>query len=174
MKIREYAAWHPGHAGRGQPLEKAQRLNHWVFQNIREKNFGVGFAAASEVARNLTGDCSEHAVLLAALRRACDIPARVVVGLVYVEKHQGFGYHMWDEVYIDPALRSRLIRPGTSRPSMPATSSSPNRAWRASLHSEAFLPILKVSGKLQIEPIELHSRARCTQHVAADPMIATV
>ena len=24
-----------------------------------------------------------------------------MVGLVYVEKHQGFGYHMWDEVYIN-------------------------------------------------------------------------
>ena len=37
-----------------------------------------------EVAHSREGDCTEHAVLLAALARACRMPARVVVGLVYV------------------------------------------------------------------------------------------
>ena len=83
------------------PWEKAQRINHWVFENIRDKNFGVAFAAANEVARNLSGDCTEHAVLAAAMCRAAGIPARVVVGLVYVEQLKGFGYHMWYEVYVN-------------------------------------------------------------------------
>ena len=41
-------------------------------------------ATAAEVARSREGDCTEHAVLLAALARARGIPARVAMGLVYV------------------------------------------------------------------------------------------
>merc|ERR1712086_413107 len=41
----------------------------------------------SEVVRSQTGDCSEYAVLLCALLRADNIPARICSGLVYVEKH---------------------------------------------------------------------------------------
>jgi transglutaminase-like putative cysteine protease len=59
----------------------------------------VGFASAAEVARTRTGDCTEHAVLLAAMLRAEKIPARVVSGLIYADEFEGkkgiFGYHMW-------------------------------------------------------------------------------
>ena len=47
------------------------------------------------------GDCTEYAVLLAALCRARGIPARVAIGLVYVSAAQGFAYHMWNEVWVD-------------------------------------------------------------------------
>ena len=53
-----------------------------------------------EVARSLEGDCTEHAVLLAALCRARKIPARVAFGLVYYPPQKGFAYHMWNEVWI--------------------------------------------------------------------------
>ena len=39
-----------------------------------EKDLSVGFATAADVARTAQGDCTEHAVLLAALLRASDIP----------------------------------------------------------------------------------------------------
>ena len=52
------------------PWEKATAINKWVAQNIRRKNFKVAFAAAGEVARNLSGDCTEHSVLTAAMCRA--------------------------------------------------------------------------------------------------------
>ena len=129
-------------------------MNRWVFQNMRTKNFQVGFAAANEVARNLTGDCSEHAVLLAAMCRASGIPARVVVGLVYVDRHQGFGYHMWDEVYInqrwvavDPTWNETTVDAGHIKLS--------ESSLEGVAPFEAFLPVLKVAGKLQIEPLEL-------------------
>ena len=47
------------------------------------------------------GDCTEHGVLLAALLRAKNIPARIDVGLVYVPKTQNFWYHLWTEAFID-------------------------------------------------------------------------
>jgi len=58
----------------------------------------VGYASAAEVAQSKKGDCSEFAVLTAALCRSLGIPAQVVVGVVYVEEFRGFngfGPHAW-------------------------------------------------------------------------------
>jgi transglutaminase-like putative cysteine protease len=58
---------------------------------------------ASVVARRRTGDCSEHAVLVAALARLRGIPARVVVGVAVVSVGKDFGAfgHAWAEVLQD-------------------------------------------------------------------------
>ena len=83
----------------------AQAIEKFVGEYISEKNLSVGYASASEVAVSKQGDCSEHAVLTAAMCRAVGIPARIVVGLVYVEEfgHRKniFGGHAWNQVYID-------------------------------------------------------------------------
>jgi len=80
------------------------RIETFVGEYISEKNLSVGYATASEVAVSKQGDCSEHAVLTAAMCRAIGIPARVVVGLVYVEEfgHRKniFGGHAWTQAYI--------------------------------------------------------------------------
>ena len=52
------------------PWEKAVKIEHWVARNLKDKNFKTAFAPASEVARNLSGDCTEHGVLVAAMCRA--------------------------------------------------------------------------------------------------------
>jgi hypothetical protein len=86
------------------PYQVADRLREHVSERIEDKNLNIGFGSASEVARNLSGDCSEHAVLLAALGRAKGIPSRVVCGLVYVPWFEGadnvFGFHMWTQFFI--------------------------------------------------------------------------
>jgi hypothetical protein len=86
------------------PLEIANELRTFVHRHIVSKDLSVGFATASEVARSGEGDCTEHAVLLAALLRARDIPSRVVSGLVYADAFAGgrdiFGYHMWTQALI--------------------------------------------------------------------------
>jgi len=83
------------------PYEIADRLRRYVTDIIQDKSLSVGFASASEVCRNKEGDCSEHAVLLAALGRVHRIPSRVVIGLVYVPWFAGsadvFGFHMWTQ-----------------------------------------------------------------------------
>jgi hypothetical protein len=140
--------------GVADPWTKVQRINHWVFERITHKNFGVGFAAAGEVARNLAGDCSEHAVLVAAMCRASGIPARVVVGLVYVERHKGFGYHMWDEVYVNQ--RWVAVDPTWDQTTVDAAHIKlSDSSLDGVAPFEAFVPILKVAGKLEIEPLEL-------------------
>jgi len=74
-----------------------------VHELIDQKSFGVGMATASEVIETKTGDCSEHAVLLAAMARAVGVPSRGVAGLMYSGGE--FGYHMWTQVYVGGAWR---------------------------------------------------------------------
>ncbi len=78
----------------------AVALEKFVHDTIKLKDFSQAFATAAEVARTPEGDCTEHAVLLAALARARGIPARVAIGLVYQPSTQSFGYHMWNELWI--------------------------------------------------------------------------
>ena len=85
-------------------MDKALGLRDFVRSHIKAKDLSVGFATASEVARTAEGDCTEHAVLLAAMLRAAAIPSRTVSGLVYVPRFVGrrdvFGYHMWAQAWI--------------------------------------------------------------------------
>lgn len=76
-------------------------LARCVGEYINDDSLGVGLATASEVVRTRRGDCTEHAVLLAAVLRARGIPSRVVSGLVYVRDEAAgdgsFGFHMWTQ-----------------------------------------------------------------------------
>ena len=90
--------------------EQMQRLEDFVRGYIRTKDLNVGYASALEVARKPEGDCTEHAVLLAALGRARGIPTRVVDGLVYVDHYAGsdhvFVPHAWAQAYVDGRWQS--------------------------------------------------------------------
>lgn len=87
-----------------EPAARAERLRRRVFEHVGEKNLGTALASASEVVRTREGDCTEHAVLLAALLRDAGIPSRVAAGLLYVERFAGesdvFGYHMWTQALL--------------------------------------------------------------------------
>lgn len=76
----------------------AQDIETWVYENLEAKNFNVAFASALEVCRNLEGDCTEHAVLTAALCRAAGIPARVLMGVEFI--YGIWGGHAWNDVYV--------------------------------------------------------------------------
>ncbi|MDX2036524.1 MAG: transglutaminase-like domain-containing protein [Isosphaeraceae bacterium] len=136
------------------PWRKATAIQLWVFQNIRKKNFETAFAAASEVARDLEGDCTEHAVLTAAMCRSQGIPARVVVGLLYDEPHSGFGFHMWNEVYVNRrwvALDSAWDQTDVDAVHIKLSDSS----LEGVAPYETFLSVVRVLNKLQVEPIEI-------------------
>jgi transglutaminase-like putative cysteine protease len=66
-----------------------------------------GFDLASQVASHKEGDCTEHAVLLAALARSIGIPARVAIGTLIAREDGSLGAfgHAWTEVYRDGAWR---------------------------------------------------------------------
>lgn len=99
-------------AGRGAKniIDLSERLYSFAGKYIHRKNFSVGFATAGETARGREGDCTEHAVFLAALGRSMGIPTRVASGLVFMNEFQGknnvMGFHMWTEFHIKGQWRS--------------------------------------------------------------------
>lgn len=92
---------------------RAEAVRRLVHTFIAEKDLSVGFATAAEVARTKCGDCTEHAVLVAAMLRSLEIPSRVVSGLVYAdavgqERHV-FAYHMWTQALIESDGAARWV-----------------------------------------------------------------
>lgn len=96
-------------AGAATAGERMQRLEAFVRDYIRTKSLDVGYASALEVVRAPEGDCTEHAVLLAALARASGIPTRVVDGLAYAPgfggRDQVFVPHAWVQAWTDGRWR---------------------------------------------------------------------
>jgi hypothetical protein len=75
----------------------ARRLERWVGEHMTF-DAGIVMAPSTEVLRNRRGTCSEFATLLAAMARAVGIPARYVLGYVYVDGM--LGGHAWTEVLV--------------------------------------------------------------------------
>jgi transglutaminase-like putative cysteine protease len=93
------------------PERVAAAVYGWVADRFRFRLGAVLFGASPEVLRNLTGDCSEAAVLTAALLRARGVPARIALGFASVGRGVFIG-HAWCEarlggawVGVDAALR---------------------------------------------------------------------
>ncbi len=84
--------------------EAMQRLESFVSDYVNEKSLSVGYASALEVIDTRAGDCTEHALLLAALGRAIGVPTRIATGLAYVDQWVGvqdtFVPHAWVQAYI--------------------------------------------------------------------------
>jgi hypothetical protein len=135
------------------PWKVATALERFVYQDVNKKDFSQAFASASEVARTHEGDCTEHGVFLAALARARGIPARVAIGLVYLDAAQSFFYHLWTEVYIDGRwipIDGTLARGGIGADHLEIAHTS---LAGASAYS-AFLPVAQVVGQMKIEIVE--------------------
>ena len=79
----------------------ADELERFVYDHISNKSYSRAFDLASRVAANSEGDCTEHAVLLAAMARANGHHARVVFGNLIIDSDAGlaaFG-HAWTEIH---------------------------------------------------------------------------
>ena len=81
--------------------EKCRRLVQYVSRRMQFSALSTLQQPASSVLKSWQGDCTEHAVLLAALLRAEKIPSRVAVGFLYVPRASAFAPHMWVEAFVD-------------------------------------------------------------------------
>jgi hypothetical protein len=93
------------------PERIAAATYRWVTDRFHFRLGAVLFGASPEILRSLTGDCSEAAVLTAALLRARGVPARIALGFASVGRGVFIG-HAWCEarlggawVGVDAALR---------------------------------------------------------------------
>ena len=82
---------------------RMSRLKRLVQQRMTGPVDYLGYSTAVEAWRSRSGDCTEFAVLLAALARAEGIPTRIVTGLVYADRFSGkkdvFSPHAWVQVW---------------------------------------------------------------------------
>ena len=78
-------------------LKAVERIRKWVYHGLA-KVPTVSIPNALEVLQTRKGDCNEHTVLFNAMARAAGIPAKTVVGVVYLRG--AFYYHAWSEVWL--------------------------------------------------------------------------
>ncbi len=135
------------------PWAKARRIERWVKQNMRVDN-AAQLGPASEVARQLRGDCRQYALLTAALCRAEGIPARTAIGLLYVEKGRRpmMGFHMWTEVWIDGqwlGLDATLGQGGVSAAHLKIS----DHSWHDTQSLTPLLPASRILGKITINVV---------------------
>ena len=128
----------------------AKKLEKWVYLSIDKKSLDVAFASAKEVFQNRKGDCSEHAVLLAAMARSVGIPSRVAMGVEYV--YGIFGWHMWTEVWAGKwiPLDATLASPFVDATHIKFADSPLNDPTM----DEALLRSTSVIGNLEIDVVE--------------------
>ncbi|MEI7687449.1 MAG: transglutaminase family protein, partial [Planctomycetota bacterium] len=83
------------------PWKKALKIERYVADAMRPNAHEL-LATADHVARTLEGDCTEYAMLTAAMCRAEGVPSRTAIGLVYgdVRGQPAFIFHMWTEVWV--------------------------------------------------------------------------
>ncbi|MBN1588062.1 MAG: lasso peptide biosynthesis protein [Pirellulales bacterium] len=144
--------------GKTDAWSQAVALERYVHDAVRNKTFSHALASAAEVAETGEGDCTEHAVLLAAMARAVGLPARVAIGLVYLEQPQeprhAFGYHMWTEIYVRDRwipMDATLGRGGIGAAHLRLAHSNLKDANAMS----SFLPVVNVMGRLKIKVLEI-------------------
>jgi transglutaminase-like putative cysteine protease len=136
---------------RASAWEKAVAIERWVKANMKAFEFTQAMATADNVARNLSGDCTEYAMLAAAMCRSVGVPSRTALGLVYAESggKQYLAYHMWFEVYaegqwcpLDATLGMGGVGPGHVKIT--------DHSW----HDErSFAPLLPVLRVLSARPV---------------------
>jgi transglutaminase-like putative cysteine protease len=138
--------------GETDPWKKALRVEEWVHKHLKNKNYSEAFATADQVARTLEGDCTEHAILAAAMCRAAGVPARPAVGLVYVQADRCMCYHMWLEVWVngqwlglDPTLGLGRIGVGHLKIT--------DHHWNDVQSFTPLFPVTRILGKVQIEVV---------------------
>jgi hypothetical protein len=137
------------------PWRQARLLEKWVFVSMKPTN-AIGFATASQVARDLAGDCRQHAMLTAALCRAAKIPARTAVGVIYVRepgRSPMLVFHMWTEVWVKGqwlGLDATLGLGGIGACHLKIT----DHSWADTQTLAPLLPVARVLGKLSVEVVD--------------------
>ncbi len=151
-RVRDHAR--KAAAGSQDPGTVAVRMEKYVYRELKKKNFSTALASAAEVAKNMEGDCTEHACLLAAMLRAEKIPSRVVVGLVFAERFGAFGGHMWTEAWLDGMwipLDATLGRGGIGAGHLRLADS--DLADEGPAPVTAFVPLLNLMNDVEIEVV---------------------
>lgn len=133
------------------PLKKARRIETWVHNNMKW-TFHEALATADHVARTLEGDCTEFAMLMAAMCRAEGLPSRTAIGLIYADVKGApcFGFHMWTEVWIKGrwvAFDATIGKGHVAATHLKIT----DHSWHDERTMTPIFPVIRVVGRVQID-----------------------
>lgn len=133
------------------PWQQAQKIEAFVLSFMKPVDYSEAMAPADHVAKTAEGDCTEYAMLTAAMCRAVGIPSRTAIGLVYVNNllgKPGLAFHMWTEVWIngewltlDATLGQGSVGPGHIKIT--------DHSWDGVI---SFTPLLPVKGFIMANP----------------------
>jgi transglutaminase-like putative cysteine protease len=138
---------------------RAVRIEQWVFGAMRPKD-GSPLVPASQVARELQGDCKSYALLTTALCRAAGIPSRTAIGLVYAERGSAgpkLVFHMWTEVCVGGrwlGLDGTLGQGGIGACHLKIS----DHSWYATRSLTPLLPASRVLGKVSVSVVSVDGR----------------
>ena len=152
-KVKELAR--KAASGEKDPWKKAIRIERWVKNNMTPTS-DEALATADHVAKTLRGDCTEYAMLTAAMCRAEGVPSRTAVGLIYadVKGQPAFAFHMWTEVWISGEWRSLDATLGQGR--IGATHLKIcDQSWHEARDMTPLFPVVRVLGKIRIEVVSV-------------------
>ncbi|MBK8284003.1 MAG: transglutaminase domain-containing protein [Ahniella sp.] len=114
-KIRDFAR--KAAAGAKDDADRMQLLTQAVSTRLSDKNLSSAYASAREAFDDRAGDCTEHALLLAAAARSLGIPTRIAAGLAYTEAFAGrshvFVPHAWVQAFVGGRWQSYDAALGT-------------------------------------------------------------
>jgi hypothetical protein len=122
----------------------SQQINLWVFSNLKKEL--VDSVNALNALKQRKGECQSHTYLFTALARAAGIPTKIVNGLVYSPKFEGFLYHAWPEVYVG---EWRALDPTFGQDTVDATHIKLSEGEK-----DSQLKLMEFVGKVQIELLE--------------------
>lgn len=136
------------------PWKKALKIERWVHAHMRVTSYEA-LATADRVAQTLEGDCTEFAMLTAAMCRAEGVPSRTAIGLIYadVKGRPVMAFHMWTEVWVRGQwlpLDATLGHGFVGATHLKIT----DHSWHGRRDLAPLLPVIRVLGKLSIELAE--------------------
>lgn len=134
------------------PAELARTLARFVHREMQVLSTSQGFASAADVAMSMSGDCTEFAVLLAAICRVREIASRVVVGMVYSKTTRSFAYHMWTEAWTDDGWIGLDATQPDGRIGLGHLKIATTNLKGTSPY-EVFLPLTQALGQIELEVV---------------------
>jgi transglutaminase-like putative cysteine protease len=138
------------------PWKKALRIEKWVHDHMHGSN-DEALATADHVARTLQGDCTEYAMLTAAMCRAAGVPSRTAIGLVYADTEGGpvLAFHMWTEVWVQGQwlpVDATLGRGYVGATHLKIT----DHSWHETRTMTPLLPVMRVLGKISVQVLSVN------------------
>jgi len=144
------AGTRPGQRAASPDRARAEQLVRYV-NVLLEKKPTVSLPSAREVLRTKVGDCNEHTALYVAMARAVGLPARIAVGVVYMQG--AFYYHAWPEVYVRETATTGLWLPVDPTLNQFPADTTHLRLARGGLDKQA--AIVPLVGRLRMTVLDL-------------------